>query len=68
MATVNTSFIEFASEMDSPAFRTLATIFFLLLLIDYFLNWAYTIRDIYLGKLLNGARSERPPTGRIKGS
>ncbi|RMY89414.1 hypothetical protein D0862_10213 [Hortaea werneckii] len=62
MATVNTSFIEFGNEMDSPTFRTLATIFFLLLLIDYMLNWIFTIRDIWLGKLLNGPRSERPPT------
>ncbi|KAI7380533.1 hypothetical protein KC367_g5484 [Hortaea werneckii] len=67
MATVNTSFIEFGIEMDSPTFRTLATIFFLLLLIDYILNWIFTIRDIWLGKLLNGPRSERPPTGRMKG-
>lgn len=67
MATVNTSFIEFGNEMDSPTFRTLATIFFLLLLIDYILNWIFTIRDIWLGKLLNGPRSERPPTGRMKG-
>ncbi|KAI7539764.1 hypothetical protein KC331_g9560 [Hortaea werneckii] len=67
MATVNTSFIEFGNEMDSPTFRTLATILFLLLLIDYILNWIFTIRDIWLGKLLNGPRSERPPTGRVKG-
>ncbi|KAI6838595.1 hypothetical protein KC332_g6087 [Hortaea werneckii] len=67
MATVNTSFIEFGNEMDSPTFRTLATIFFLLLLIDYILNWIFTIRDIWLGKLLNGPRSERPPAGRMKG-
>ncbi|KAI6910867.1 hypothetical protein KC318_g2966 [Hortaea werneckii] len=67
MATVNTSFIEFGNEMDSPTFRTLATIFFLLLLIDYIMNWIFTVRDIWLGKLLNGPRSERPPTGRMKG-
>ncbi|KAI7096033.1 hypothetical protein KC340_g8255 [Hortaea werneckii] len=67
MATVNTSFIEFGNEMDSPTFRTLATILFLLLLIDYILNWIFTIRDIWLGKLLNGPRSERPPIGRMKG-
>ncbi|KAI7331677.1 hypothetical protein KC315_g5008 [Hortaea werneckii] len=66
MATVNTSFIEFGNEMDSPTFRTLATIFFLLLLIDYILNWIFTIRDIWLGKLLNGPRSERPPTDHLE--
>ena len=68
MATFNTTFIELGVKMDSPTFRTLATIFLLLLLVDYFTNWAFTIRDIWLGKLLNGPRSDRPAANaRIKG-
>ncbi|KAK4548671.1 hypothetical protein LTR36_009582 [Oleoguttula mirabilis] len=60
MATVNTAFIAFATDMDSPTFRVLSTIFLICLLIDYFLNWAFTLRDVFLGKLLNGKRSQRP--------
>lgn len=60
IATVNTAFIAFATDLDSPTFRVLSTIFLLLLLIDYFINLAFTLRDILLGKLLNGKRSERP--------
>ncbi|KAK5122304.1 hypothetical protein LTR85_004215 [Meristemomyces frigidus] len=63
MATVNTAFIAFATDMDSPTFRVLSAIFLILLVIDYFLNWAFTLRDIFLGKLLNGERSEHPANG-----
>ena len=66
MATVNTAWIAFATEMDSPTFRTLAAIFLILLFIDYFINWGFTIRDIWMGKLLNGSRSENPANGRVK--
>ena len=66
IATVNTAFIEFSITMDSPAFRGLSAAFLLLLLIDYFINWAFTLRDIFQGKLLNGSRSESPASDRIK--
>jgi tellurite resistance protein TehA-like permease len=66
MATINTAFISFAESMDSPTFRVLATGLLLLLVIDYLINWAFTIRDIAQGKLLNGRRSEQPAQDRIK--
>ncbi|KAK3669682.1 hypothetical protein LTR78_010434 [Recurvomyces mirabilis] len=66
MATVCTAFISFAKDFDSPAFRVLATGLFLILLIDYFINWGFTIRDIVQGKLLNGKRSPNPAANRVK--
>lgn len=66
MATVNTAWIAFSVEMDSPTFRVLAAIFLIVLLIDYFVNWGFTLRDIFMGKLLNGKRSEAPASEREK--
>lgn len=64
--TVNTAFILFATEMDSPAFRVLATVFLIMLIVAYLGNWTFTLRDIYLGKILNGKNSENPASNRIK--
>ncbi|EMD00607.1 hypothetical protein BAUCODRAFT_28950 [Baudoinia panamericana UAMH 10762] len=66
MATVNTAFIMFANEMDSAAFRGLSAALLIVLLVDYFINWGFTLRDIFLGKLLNGSRSDKPANGRAK--
>ncbi|TKA77025.1 hypothetical protein B0A55_01959 [Friedmanniomyces simplex] len=66
IATVNTAFIEFSITMDSPAFRGLSAAFLIFLLIDYFINWAFTLRDIFQGKLLNGSRSDSPASDRVK--
>lgn len=65
-ATVNTAFISLATELDSSTFRVLSTILFLVLLIDYFINWGFTIRDIFTGKLLSGKRSESVEKERAK--
>jgi len=66
LATFNTAFIALAKDLDSPTFRVLSTIFLLALLVNYFINWAFTIRDIYLGRLLNGSRSNNPAANRVK--
>ncbi|KAK5130621.1 hypothetical protein LTR08_001880 [Meristemomyces frigidus] len=66
LATINTAWIEFAKDLDSSTFRVLATIFLLLLLVDYFINWAFTLRDIYMGKLLSGRRAGDAASGRPK--
>lgn len=54
VATVNTAWIAFAMDMDSPAFRTLASIFLLALLIVYFGNWFFTVYHLSTGKTLGG--------------
>ena len=66
MATLNIAWIELAKNLDSPTFRVLATISLLLLLIDYFINWAFTLRDVYTGKLLSGRRPENVANRRTK--
>ncbi|KAK3618478.1 hypothetical protein LTR56_024611 [Elasticomyces elasticus] len=66
IATVNTAMIELSITLDSPAFRGLSAGFLIFLLIDYFINWAFTLRDIFQGKLLNGSRSEQPASDRVK--
>ena len=50
--TLTTSFIIFAEEMDSPAYRVVATIFTLALLFVYFVNLGFTLVRIWQGKLL----------------
>lgn len=44
--TANTALIAFAGNMDSPAFRVIATILFVILLIVYFANWAFTLLNL----------------------
>ncbi|KAK0272868.1 hypothetical protein LTR91_001243 [Friedmanniomyces endolithicus] len=66
IATLTTAFIEFSIAMDSPAFRVLSAIFLIFLLLVYFVNWAFTLRDIFQGKLLNGSRSDQPASDRVK--
>ncbi|KAI9709836.1 MAG: hypothetical protein M1828_002353 [Chrysothrix sp. TS-e1954] len=53
-ATLNLAFIELSVVMDSPTFRVLAVGLFLILLIDYFCCWAFTIRGILRGNILDG--------------
>ncbi len=36
------------------------------MLLVYFINWAFTLRDIFQGKLLNGSRSDEPASDRVK--
>ena len=38
--------------MDSPTFRVLCTAIFLILLVNYFINWGFTIWYSFKGDLL----------------
>ncbi|KAK1074989.1 hypothetical protein LTR33_009649 [Friedmanniomyces endolithicus] len=66
IGTLTTAFVEFSITMDSPAFKVLSAIFLVFLLLVYFINWAFTLRDIFQGKLLNGSRSDQPASDRVK--
>ena len=68
LATVNTAWIALAEEMDSPAFRVLATMSLLVLVIAYIINWGFTLHHIATGRLLNGKRSDHPAQARRKES
>ena len=48
------SFIVLSIELDSPTFRVLSTGLLIILQLDYFCCWGFTIRDVYAGKLLDG--------------
>jgi tellurite resistance protein TehA-like permease len=65
IATVNTAFIFFAKELDSPAFRVLAAMFLVGLLVVYFVNVAFTLRDIFQRKLLR-TRGPSPPPQQVR--
>lgn len=54
LITLDTALVQLASAMDSPAFRVLATALFVLILIFYILNWAFTILNLFTGKILMG--------------
>ena len=47
-----TAFVELAIAMDSPTFRALATGIFLILLVNYFIIWGFTIWHSVYGNLL----------------
>ncbi|KAK0318851.1 hypothetical protein LTR82_010273 [Friedmanniomyces endolithicus] len=66
IGTLTTAFVEFSTTMDSPAFKVLSAIFLVFMLLVYFINWAFTLRDIFQGKLLNGSRSDQPASDRVK--
>jgi tellurite resistance protein TehA-like permease len=51
-ATLTTSFLVFAIEMDSPAYRVITAILTILLIIVFFINLAFTILRISQGRLL----------------
>ena len=38
-----TAFLSLSIAMDSPTFRVLTTALLLILLVDYFINWGFTI-------------------------
>lgn len=56
VATINISFLSLSTSMDSPAFRVLTTGLLIILIIDYFACWAFMIRDIFAGKILDGRK------------
>ena len=49
---MTTAFLELSISMDSPAFRVLTTAFLLLLLVDYFVNWGFTLYYVFTSDLL----------------
>ena len=49
---MTTAFLELSISMDSPTFRVLTTAFLLLLLVNYFVNWGFTLYHICTGDLL----------------
>lgn len=51
-ATITVAFLELSVSMDSPAFRVLTTALLLILLVDYFINWGFTMHLIFSTELL----------------
>ena len=51
-STLTTSFLIFGIEMDSPAYRVIAVIFIIALVIVYLINLGFTLVRIWQGKLL----------------
>lgn len=51
-ATLTTSFLTFAIEMDSPAYRVIATVFTIVLVVFFLINIGFTLLRIWQGKLL----------------
>ena len=49
---MTTAFLELSISMDSPTFRVLTAAFLLLLLVDYFINWGFTLYQIFTSDLL----------------
>lgn len=52
VATMATAFLELSISMDSPAFRVLTAAFLLILLVNYFVNWGFTLYYIFTSDLL----------------
>ncbi|KAL2040517.1 hypothetical protein N7G274_006496 [Stereocaulon virgatum] len=52
VSTMTTAFISLSIAMDSPTFRVLSTALLLILLVDFFINWGYTIWYSIKGDLL----------------
>ena len=51
-ATMTTAFLETSISMDSLTFRVLTAAFLLLLLVGYFINWGFTLYQIFTSDLL----------------
>lgn len=49
---MTTAFLELSISMDSPTFRVLTAALLLLLLVDYFINWGFTLYQIFTSDLL----------------
>lgn len=52
MGTMNTAMLLYASAMDSPTWRVLTAGLLIILVIDYFICWGYTIYNSIWGDLL----------------
>ena len=54
VATLAVAWLTLGIDLDSPTFRVLSTGLFLILLIDYFICWGFTVRGIWNGSILDG--------------
>jgi len=45
-------------EMNSPTFKVLATALVVILVIDYFVNWAFTLLHLFKGTLIAKSSTE----------
>lgn len=54
VATLNVALLSLSEELNSPAFRVLTTGLLLILLVDYFVCWGFTIWGIWNGTILDG--------------
>ncbi|KAL9051760.1 MAG: hypothetical protein Q9162_005812 [Coniocarpon cinnabarinum] len=54
VATLNVALLNLSLQLDSSAFRVLTTGLLLILLIDYFTCWIFTLRGIWKGTVLDG--------------
>ena len=64
--TMATAFLELSISMDSPTFKVLTTALLLLLLVDYFVNWAFTLYYIFTSDLLfKKADKDVPDEGKL---
>ncbi|CAD6584305.1 MAG: hypothetical protein ASARMPRED_001731 [Alectoria sarmentosa] len=64
--TMATAFLELSISMDSPTFKVLTTALLLLLLVDYFVNWAFTLYYIFTSDLLfKKADKDMPDEGKL---
>lgn len=52
--TLTLAFLSLSTSLDSPTFRVLTTGLTIILTVDYFFNWYYTLRNIFNGSLLDG--------------
>ncbi len=52
LGTVCTAWLELSIEMNSPAFRTIVTGLWLILFVDFLINWVFTIKGVIFGNLL----------------
>lgn len=60
-ATMALSFLELSISIDSPTFRVLTTAFLLLLVVDYFINWGFTLYHTFTSDLLFKTADEDMP-------
>jgi len=58
LATLVTAWEVLATEMNSPTFKVLATALVIIIVISYFMNWAFTIVHLFKGTLIASSSTE----------
>ena len=66
VATVNTAWIALASDMDSSAFRVLAVIFVLILVLGFCVNSVFTLYHICTSQTVKGSQENRQQSASAK--